>query len=77
MFARECDLKKLSLCISDDLPTQSVVNLLDDYGFDPNDRYPSKFQGRAAHERSKSILSAIEMQSRVNSTRPRAETSIR
>ena len=66
-----------TLLFSDELPKQAVVNLLDDYGFDPNDRFPSKFQGRAAHERSKSIVSAIEMQSQASSHHQRAGTSIR
>ena len=57
-----------NIIFTDDLPKQSVVNLLDEYGFDPGDRYPSKFQGRAVHERSKSIMSALELQSQASAT---------
>ena len=40
------------------LPLQNVVNLLDDYGEDPFDRYPSRFSGKEAHQRPS--LSALK-----------------
>ena len=38
--------------ISDILPTQKVVNLLEDYGHDSRDRYPAHLSGRPAHDRT-------------------------
>lgn len=46
------------------LPTQKVVNLLEDYGDDPSDRYPSRWGGRAVHERASSMVNLTRGQTR-------------
>lgn len=38
-----------------DLPTLKVYDMLGDYGDDNRDLYPSKYHGKAAHNRKSSI----------------------
>ena len=39
-----------------DLPSVKVLNMMDDYGDDPRDRYPARFAGKPQHERSNLML---------------------
>ncbi|ELU10160.1 hypothetical protein CAPTEDRAFT_219503 [Capitella teleta] len=54
------------------LPTQKVVNLLDDYGEDPYDRYPSKYYGRPRHQRTKTVSALQRAQTGESVLRTRA-----
>ena len=43
-----------------------VWNLLDDYGEDPNDKYPAKYAGKPQHERSNLMLTDLKHPVRTN-----------
>ena len=45
---------------SEGLPTQAVINLLDDYGEDAKDKYPAKYGGKPAHVRDTSARIRVE-----------------
>ena len=42
-------------CVPVGLPTQKVLNLLDEYGESPSDLYPSKYRGLPAHLRKQRV----------------------
>ncbi|XP_067660842.1 serine/arginine repetitive matrix protein 1-like isoform X2 [Haliotis asinina] len=42
-----------------ELPTQTIYNILEDFGDDPRDRFPAKYSGRQAHERVTSSLPSL------------------
>ncbi|XP_046570580.1 LOW QUALITY PROTEIN: flocculation protein FLO11-like [Haliotis rubra] len=42
-----------------ELPTQTVYNILEDFGDDPRDRFPAKYSGQQAHERVTSSLPSL------------------
>ncbi|XP_064649879.1 ubinuclein-2-like isoform X2 [Lineus longissimus] len=54
----------------DELPTQKVYNMLDDYGSDKRDRYPSKHQGRPKEKQKSAEPMPFGMSLRTGTTAP-------
>ena len=66
MYAQGETPKKVLFFIVLDLPTVKVYNMLEEYGDDTRDLYPSKHMGKAAHHRKTSLPNVKEGTTKTN-----------